>query len=140
MSDPERPLLADLRQQIAAAVADLGEFFALRWELARREFRAAVARLRRLALAVAVAGVMILVALPLLLGALAEVLDGRLAIARAGWLGIFGLVLAAGGLVLGGLAWWHFRRHFAAMTETLEECREDLVWLREWFGRGDSAD
>jgi hypothetical protein len=137
MPDPERPLLAELRQQIAAAGADLGELLALRWELARREFRAAVACLRRLAVALAAAGVMTLVALPLLLGALAESLSGRLGIARAGWLGIFGLILAAGGLALGGLACRHFRRHFTAMTETLEECREDLVWLREWFGRGE---
>ena len=33
MTDRERPLLADLRQQIAAAAADLGELLALRWEL-----------------------------------------------------------------------------------------------------------
>ncbi len=134
MTDRERPLLADLRQQIAAAAADLGDLLALRWELARREFHAALAGLRRLAVALAAAAVMTLVALPLLVGLLAEVLDGRLGIARAGWLAIFGLVLAVGGLAVGGLAWRHFRRHFAAMTETLEECREDLVWLREWLG------
>jgi hypothetical protein len=135
MSDHPRPLLADLRQEIAAAVADLGELLALRWELARREFHAALACLRRLALALAAAAVMTLTALPLLLGAGAEALTGRLGIGRAGWLAIFGLVLAGGGLALGGLAWRRFRRHFAVMTETREECREDLVWLREWFGR-----
>ena len=83
---------------------------------------------------VAAAGVMTLVALPLLVGSLAEALDGRLGIARGRWLAIFGLLLAVGGLAVAGFAWRHFRRHFAAMTETLEECREDLVWLREWLG------
>ncbi len=135
MSQRERPLLADLREQIAAAASDLGELLALRWELARSEFRAALSCLRRLALALAAAGVMTLVALPLLLGALAEMLNGRLGIAGAGWLGIFGLALAAGGLAIGLLSWWHFRRNFSAMAETLEECREDLVWLREWLGK-----
>ncbi len=137
MPERERPLLADLREQIGQAAADLGQLLALRWELARTEFRAAVGCLRRLAAALAVAGVMTLTALPLLAGWLAEMLDGRLGIARGGWLGIFGLTLAAGGLVVGLLAWRHFRRRFAAMAETLEECREDLVWLREWLGESE---
>jgi MFS family permease len=97
------------------------------------EFRIAARCVRRLAVALAVAGVMALTALPLLAAWLAEALDGRLGICRGGWLGIFGLALAAGGLAVALLAWWSFRRHFGAMAETLEECREDLVWLREWL-------
>ncbi len=137
MPEPERPLLADLREHLGAAAADLGQLLALRWELARLELRTAADCLRRLAVALAVAGIMALTALPLLAGWLAETLDGRLGIARGGWLGIFGLTLAAGGLLVGLAAWRHFRRHFAGMAETLEECREDLVWLREWLGESE---
>ena len=137
MPERERPLLAELRERIGAIVADLAEMLALRWKLARLEFRAAARSVRRLAVAVAVAGVMMLTALPLLVAWLAETLDGRLGICRGGWLGIFGLVLAAGGLAVALVAWWGFRRRFGAMAETLEECREDLVWLREWLGKKD---
>jgi uncharacterized membrane protein (DUF485 family) len=134
MPERERPLLAELREQIGAVVADLAEMLALRWKLARLEFRAAARSVRRLAVALAIAGVMMLTALPLLIAWLAEALAGRLGIGRGGWLGIFGLALAAGGLAVALLAWWSFRRRFRAMAETLEECREDLVWLREWLG------
>ncbi len=33
MPEPERPLLADLREHLGAAAADLGQLLALRWEL-----------------------------------------------------------------------------------------------------------
>ena len=51
MPEPERPLLADLREHLGAAAADLGQLPALRWELARLELRTAVDCLRRLAVA-----------------------------------------------------------------------------------------
>ena len=108
MPEGERPLLAELREQIGAVVADLAEMLALRWKLARLEFRIAVRSVRRLAVALAVAAVMTLTALPLLAAWLAEALEGRLGIGRGGWLGIFGLALAAGGLAVALLAWWSF--------------------------------
>ena len=47
----------------------------------------------------------------------------------------FGLLGAA---CLAGLwAWWRFRRQFGGLEETLEELREDLVWIEEWMGRGE---
>ena len=61
---------------------------------------------------------------------LADLLDGVGHIARAGWLAIFagGLVTAA---ILGGYcAWRRFCRRFVGLRETLEEIREDMLWLR----------
>jgi protein-S-isoprenylcysteine O-methyltransferase Ste14 len=57
---------------------------------------------------------------------------------RQSWLTIFGLGLLGLGILLGFLAWWTFRRRFTALEETLEEIREDLVWLSEWTGRASS--
>ena len=91
--------------------------------------------LKRLAVAMAVAGVMTLVSLPLWLVWLAEALDGRLGISRAGWLVIFAMTLVGGAAAVALLAWRGFRRRFAGLAETLEECREDLVWLQEWLGK-----
>jgi hypothetical protein len=123
-----------LRRGVAAA-DDIRQLLALRWQLARLEFRLSARTLRRLVVAMAAAGVMALVSLPLWLVWLAESLDGRLGIGRGGWLGIFALTLTAVASVVALLAWRGFRRRFAGLAETLEECREDLVWLREWLGK-----
>ena len=63
-----------------------------------------------------------------------KLLDGCGRIARGGWLLIFAgglLILAVAG---GYLAWRRFRRRFIGLRETLEELREDLLWLREEGG------
>jgi hypothetical protein len=135
MTEHERPLLADLQDQLGAVATDLGAMLALRWDLARSELRAGTRSVKRLALAATVSGVMAMVALPLLLTSLCESLDGRLGIARGGWLWIFALTLLAGAATVALLAWRRFRRHFTGLAETLEECREDVVWLREWLDR-----
>ena len=74
---------------------------------------------------------MVLTSLPLVFVLLADVLAGCCDIPRFGWLLIFvaGLLTAAGAGSL--LAWRRFRRSFVGLAETLEECREDLLWLRE---------
>jgi hypothetical protein len=45
-----------------------------------------------------------------------------------------GLLTAAA--LVGWLAWRRFRRQFTGLEETLEELREDLVWLQEWSRGG----
>ena len=124
-----------LLRRAGAAAADVRQLLALRWQLARLEFQLSARTLKRLVVAMAAAGVMALVSLPLWLVWLAETLDGRLGISRAGWLVIFALALTVGAAAVALLAWRGFRRRFAGLAETLEECREDLVWLREWLGK-----
>jgi len=132
MTDPtQRPLLADLRTELGALGGELREMASQRWELARLELQADLLSAKRLAIAWLAAAVMALTALPLLAVCLAEALDGWGHIARGSWLLIFAggmLIVALGG---GHLAWRRFRRRFVGLQETLEELREDLVWLQE---------
>jgi hypothetical protein len=135
MNDPaDRPLLADIREELDAVVGEIRHMAAARWELARLELEADLRSVKRLAIAGIVAAVMVLAALPLPAVCLAELLDGYGHIARWGWLLIFsaGLLLAAAVVVL--FARWRFRRRFVGLQETLEELREDLLWLREAGG------
>ena len=132
MNDPaDRPLLADVREQFAALGNELREMFAARWELARLEIEADLRSLVRLAIFWSIAVVVALTSLPLVVVALAETLDKCLGIARGGWL----LILAAGLLTLafggGYCAWRRFRRKFIGLRETMEELREDALWLKE---------
>ena len=135
MTDPaHRPLLSNIRTELGALGGELREMVSQRWELARLELQADLLSVKRLAVAWLAAAVMVLTALPVLAVGLAEALDGRGDIPRGGWLLIF-----AGGLLtlaLGGsyLAWRRFRRRFIGLQETLEELREDLVWLQEKGG------
>lgn len=127
----DRPLFADLQSQFAAFGGDLREMVAARWELARLEIVADIRSTVRLAVIWLIALVAVLTALPLAVAALAEALDGSLGIARGWWL----LILAAGLLMLaaggGYCAWRRFRRKFVGLRETIEELREDAIWLRE---------
>jgi hypothetical protein len=126
-----RPLLADLSKELGALGGELREMVAARWELAQLELQINLGAARRLAIAWLAAGVLVLTALPLAAVSLAEALDGYFHIARGGWLLMFasGLVLLA--LAVGYVAWRGFRRQFVGLQETLEELREDLLWLRE---------
>jgi hypothetical protein len=127
----DRPLLADLHAELGSLGGELREMAAARWELARLELQSDLLAARRLAVAWLAAAVMALTALPLVAVALAEAMDGCGHIPRGGWLLIFAgglLILAMAG---GYFAWRRFRRRFIGLQETLEELREDLVWLRE---------
>jgi hypothetical protein len=127
----DRPLFADVRAELGALGGKLREMAAAHWELARLEIESDLHLLRRLAVAWLAAAVMALAALPLAASALAEALDGRLGVPRIGWLLILagGLLLLAA--ILASLAWRRFCRNFVGLTETLEELREDAVWLKE---------
>ena len=140
MADPDRPLLADLQEQAARLRAELEQTLALRWQLARLEVQAAVGSIKRLAVGLAAAAVLALTGLPVLAVWAATLLDERLPLRGIRWLLVFGLVLLAAAALAGWLAWRHFRRRFVGLEETLEELREDLVWIREWTGRGEAEE
>jgi hypothetical protein len=132
MAEPDRPMLDEVHREIAALAADVREMLALRWELARREALADARSLRRLAVKAAIATVMALTGPPLLAVATAWRLDGWLGISGPCWLLIGGLAMPLAGALVGYFAWRRFRRELVALAGTLEELREDLVWLREW--------
>jgi uncharacterized membrane protein YqjE len=124
----------ELGRQLGRLAADVREMLALRGKLAILELREAAVSLRRLAVALAIAAVLTTVGLSVLAVAWAGSLDHHLGMSREAWLTVFGLGLLVLGMLLGGLAWWTFRRRFIALEETLEEIREDLIWLSEWTG------
>jgi hypothetical protein len=132
---PERPLLADVRAQLAALGGELREMAAAQWELARLEIAADLAASRRLAVVWIVAAVMSLTSLPLVAVWMADVLAELTGTARGGWLlGFAAALLFTSGLG-GWLAWRRFRRNFVGLRETLEELREDVLWLKEGAGK-----
>ena len=131
MSSPDRPLLADLKAEIGGLKADVSEMLRLRWELARLEIQADLGHLKRLVFIWGLAAVMALTSLPLLATCVAEALDGRLGIARRGWLLIFGLALFCTAVICVYFCRIWFRRRFVGLQQTLEELREDLVWVKE---------
>jgi hypothetical protein len=130
-----RPLLADIRAELGVLGGELREMASLRWELAKLELAADYRSAQRLAVAWLAAAVLALTALPLLAVCAADALDGWCDIARGGWLLIFAGGLMALAIAVGALAWRRFRRRFVGLQETLEELREDLVWLRETKAR-----
>lgn len=137
MPDAHRPLLADLKGDLAGAAAEMREMAALRIELARQEAVEAIAAVKRLAIVGAAAGVAILSALPVLIVSAAHGLarwPGGLP--EWGWMLALAAGFITGGALAGWLGWRRFRREFTGFRETLEEFREDLVWLREWAGKG----
>ena len=131
MSSPDRPLLADLKAELGGLKADLGEMLQLRWELARLEIQADLGHLKRLIFIWGMAAVMALTSLPLFATCVADTLDGRLGIARRGWLLIFGLALLCTAVICVYFGRLWFRRRFVGLKQTLEELREDLEWVKE---------
>ena len=132
----KQPLLADVREQLGSLGSELREMAAARCELAGVEIASDLLSAKRLAVAWAVALVMALTSLPLVAVWMAEVLDELTGIPRGGWLLGFAacLLLTAG--VGGYLAWRRFRRNFLGLRETLEELREDVLWLKEKSAAG----
>jgi hypothetical protein len=135
MADPDRPLLADLKEEVSRIGGDLSRMLQLRWQLAQLEFRSAVRCAGQLAVALAAAAIMALVGLSVLTMRVAGFLDARFPLAGVGWPAAIGLGLLAGTVLLGWMAWRRFRRRFAGLEESVDELREDLVWIREWLGR-----
>jgi protein-S-isoprenylcysteine O-methyltransferase Ste14 len=132
MPQPEQPLFRHLRDELASLAGEGREMLGLRWELARLEMREdaqAASRLARIAL---IAAIMALTALPLLTTAAAFGLGHWTRLSVAAWLVILGVLLLAIAAASAYAAWCRFRREFTGMAETLEELREDLLWIKEW--------
>ncbi len=140
MAEPPEPPWGDLRQQVGRLGADLREMLGLRWQLALLELRTDLESAKRLAVVLAAAIVVALTALPLLAAAAADALDQCLGIPRAGWLVMFGLLLLGIACAAAWLAWRRFRSRLVGLEETLEELRDDLVWLRQWTGTEDQVE
>ena len=127
MSEPERPLLADLTDRIGEVAGDLRQMLSLRLELAERWSSRPVC-------AVCNAwpgrfsgghnGIYITAAAGALCGRIAQWLFLVKSAASAGY-GYSAWAWRSALWRSVGLAWRHFRRSFAGMAETLEECRED---------------
>ncbi len=132
MADSERPLFSGLQEELGSLVSDVREMALLRWELAKLELTADARTTTRLVVVFAVALLLVLVSLPVLVVSLGGLLDGVWGISQSGWLFIFGLTFLITAGLGGFLAWRRFRRNFIALEETLEELREDMLWLREW--------
>lgn len=132
MANSERPLFSGLQEELASLVSDVREMALLRWQLAKLELAADARSTLRLAIILAIAVLMVLVSLPVLVVSLGSLLDGVCGISQSGWLCIFGLALLSTAILGGFLAWRRFRRNLIALAETIEELREDIVWLREW--------
>jgi len=139
MTKPNQRPAGTVRREIGSLAADVRKMASLRWELARLELQSAIGSIKRLAIAAIAAGLMVLCAMPILAVGLAEGLGGRLGISRLGWLLIFGFTLLIGGIAGGTIAWRYFRRRFTGFEQSLEELREDLVWLEEYVEKSDES-
>ncbi len=132
MAEVDRPLFADTKDQIARLTAELRQMVDLRWQLARLELAAATRSAKRLAIVFAISALLALIAVALVAVGTVLSLPEPLR-APVSLIAGFGLLAAA--ILAGWWAWWRFRRQFVGLEETLEELREDVVWLEEWLGR-----
>jgi len=140
MPEDKPPLFAGLRHELGGLSSELRRWFRAHFELAWLEIQADLREVRRLIVALAAAAVLALAVLPLLATALAWRLKGSVGLGFGAWLALFGVGLLLLAVVGGLLAWRRFRRRYSGLEETLEELREDLVWLGEWTGRETAPD
>ncbi len=124
-------LWSGVQDQTRRLADEMRGLAAARWRLLQLELTAARDQIARLVIIFASAGIAALVALPILLVALADALDGTLGLTQSGWLVAEGATLLLGATISTHLAWRRFRRECTGLTESLEELREDLVWLSE---------
>jgi hypothetical protein len=132
MSQSDRPLLADLKIEVTSLVGEMREMVVLRYELLRQEALSDLQNTRRLLIVTAISGMLVLSALPLVVVAFADVLNGVWGLARWAWLVIFAGIFLLAAVLAVVFAWRRFRRRFVGLRETLEELQEDWVWLQEW--------
>ncbi len=119
----------EVKDELGSLTAEAREMLRLRWALAELELRSDARLLGRSAVELGIAVLTTLTALPVLAVYVAEMLDGRL-LSRTGWLLTTGLGLLAGASAAACLVVLHFRRRFLGLEQTLEELREDAVWLK----------
>lgn len=130
MVEVDRPLLAQLREELSGVAGEASHLAALRWRLAEIELRQSAATVRRFSVWALVAAAFLLTSLPMFAVALSAWLLPGL-----GWAWTIGLALAIAGLATAALAWRRFRRDFHGLEQSIEELREDLQWVKEWSAR-----
>ncbi len=135
MPDSEHSVLADVQHEATSLAGELRTMCQLRWQLAQLELQSDAVALRRLAVGLIVGGLMILTSLPLWANWAIELLQRWSGVPRSIWLVEFAGVLLVLGIVLAWFSWRRFRRERVMLRETLEELREDIIWLEEWIGR-----
>lgn len=127
-SESRRPTIG----KAGESMADVIEMASLRWQLAESELRSDVAAARRFGLLGGAGLVAAITALPVLTVVLAGQLDLLLANPFPWVTFTAGGLLLIGGLLAAWVGWRRFRGEFLGLRESLDECREDLVWLRDW--------
>jgi hypothetical protein len=140
MSDADRPLLGELQEELSGMAGEVGRLASLRWRLAELELRESAQVARRFAVWSIVAAVLLLTSLPVFVVALAAWLDEAAALPWLSWTWILGLVFTIGGSAVLWFSWHRFRRDFRGLEQSIEELREDLVWVQEWTGKTQNAD
>jgi uncharacterized membrane protein YqjE len=137
---PEPSLLDGLKTECQRTAADLRQLALARWQLARLELVAAKTSVQRYGVSLAVAGVLVLVSLPVLVVALVDAMGTPLGLPRWFWLSVAGVLMLAGAGALAWLARRRFQYEFVGLEETMEEFREDMEWFKEWFGEQGKRD
>jgi uncharacterized membrane protein YqjE len=120
------------RTAASRSFSDVVEMASLRWQLAELELQSDLAAARRLGVSGGAGFVAAISALPILTVVLAGQLDTFLANTFP-WVTLSaGCLLLSGGLLAAWSAWRRFRGEFLGLRESRDECREDLIWLREF--------
>ena len=133
MDNDREPLLAGIKDETSRLKSDVAELLSVRWRLGKLEIQAAAHSAQRLAAGAMIALLLVLVSLPVLVVALASALDGALGVALAGWSAIFGFGMLLSAAALGWFRYRRFRAEFVGLEQSLEELREDVIWLEERF-------
>jgi len=102
------------------------------------ELGAAVTDIRRLVVAIVVAALLLLISVPVLIVAGADLLAGLFDIDRTGWLLIEFATLVVAAAATAWLGWRGFQSRFVGLEETLEVLREDVAWAERRWGKAES--
>jgi len=140
MPSTAEKLLSRIGRGARHAWDDVCALVIARRQLAELEARIAVRQIRRLAVVLAVAAVIVVAALPLLSVALALYLAELLRVDFGVLLSLGGTAGLVLGLLLAFVTWRRFRREFVGLEDSLAELREDAAWIREWIERPDATD
>jgi hypothetical protein len=132
-----QPLFAEVSAEAAALADEMRALFDARWRLLRLEALDARSQLRRLAICLGIALLAALTSLPVFVVAAGDSLDGVRGLPSWAWHLISGSALLVGAALVAWIAWRRFRREFVGLSESIEELREDVVWLREFSSRRD---
>ena len=132
--EAERPLLGELREELSGMAGELGQLATMRLRLAEIELRESAQTTRRFAICAVASVVLILTSLPVLVVALSTWLGAVTPLSAMACNAILGLLLAIAGATALWFSWRRFRRDFRGLEQSLEELREDLVWVKEWTG------